>query len=425
MHDHTPEGEARRNALGPPDHDPVAYASGAPAPSGAPPAVPYGPAESRPGVTPAPPQLGGDPAVDFGRRDEEITPPQPPDASAPPAGLPGGPRLLLWLLILGAGGAVSLIFQLQEAAILIALSGLFVAAQAADLYPGQRYLYGLLSWTVPVIGAGVFSAIAYMVSRMEPSLLQMTVVAVAAASALACLLTMLRPIADALSLAMFPNEPPSHALRLAARIVVMGLMLAFPGWYAFRDMFEQMLTSSSLFDQGFIGSGLLGYVVLALASVGFMVRRDLSATLERLGLRPLASSDYAVIPLGVLLLFGLNLALETVQRTWFTDMWLSDQRVSQLIAAQLGLTQILMLGLSAGVGEEITLRGALQPRLGIWLTSLLFAALHIQYSWFGMGVIFCFGMLLGFIRMRTSTSVVMAIHTLYDIAAVVSMPGPT
>jgi membrane protease YdiL (CAAX protease family) len=42
-----------------------------------------------------------------------------------------------------------------------------------------------------------------------------------------------------------------------------------------------------------------------------------------------------------------------------------------------------------------------------------------------MGVIFCFGMLLGFIRMRTSTSVVMAIHTLYDIAAVVSMPGPT
>jgi membrane protease YdiL (CAAX protease family) len=190
-------------------------------------------------------------------------------------------------------------------------------------------------------------------------------------------------------------------------------------------MFEQMLTSSSLFDQGFIGSGLLGYVVLALASVGFMVRRDLSATLERLGLRPLASSDYAVIPLGVLLLFGLNLALETVQRTWFTDMWLSDQRVSQLIAAQLGLTQILMLGLSAGVGEEITLRGALQPRLGIWLTSLLFAALHIQYSWFGMGVIFCFGMLLGFIRMRTSTSVVMAIHTLYDIAAVVSMPGPT
>jgi hypothetical protein len=333
--------------------------------------------------------------------------------------------LLLWLLILGAAGGISLVFQLQEAAILIALSGLFVAAQAADLYPGQRYLYRLLSWTVPVTGAAVFTAIAYMVSGMEPSPLQMTVVAVAVASALACLVTVLPPVADALSLAMFRNEPPSHALRLAARIVVMGLMLAFPGWYAFRDTFEQMLTSSSLLDQGFIGSGLLGYVVLALASVGFMVRRDLPATLERLGLRPLRPGDYAVVPLGVLLLFGLNLALESVQRAWFPDMWLSDQRVSQLIAAQLGPTQILMLGLSAGIGEEITLRGALQPRLGIGLTSLLFAALHIQYSWFGMGVIFCFGVLLGVIRKRTSTSVVMAIHTLYDIAAVVSMPGPT
>jgi len=44
---------------------------------------------------------------------------------------------------------------------------------------------------------------------------------------------------------------------------------------------------------------------------------------------------------------------------------------------------MLLLGLSAGIGEEITLRGALQPKLGLALTSLLFAALHVQYSWYG------------------------------------------
>jgi hypothetical protein len=355
-----------------------------------------------------------------------------PDLGAPPIlpegplGLPGGPRLLLWLVVLGVTGAVSLIFNLQEAAFLVVLSGLFVAAQAADLYPPQRYLYWALTWTVPVTGAVVFGMFAVIVSRMDPSPTQMIVVAVSATSALVSLLTMFRPFADTLCRTVFRNQEPSHSLRLAARIVLMGLMLAFPGWYAFRDTFEQLFADpTSLFDQGFLGSGLIGYVVLAFAAVGFMVRRNLRDTLERLGIRPMRPGDYAIVPLGVMLLFGLNIALESVQRQWFPDLWASDQRVSQLIASGLTPAQMLMLGLSAGIGEEITLRGALQPRLGLLLTSLLFAALHIQYSWFGMGVIFSFGLLLGFLRNRTSTTVVMAIHTLYDVVAVATIPGPT
>ena len=73
---------------------------------------------------------------------------------------------------------------------------------------------------------------------------------------------------------------------------------------------------------------------------------------------------------------------------------------------------------SAGVGEEITMRGALQPRLGLKLTSLLFASLHVQYSWFGVLVIFVLGLVLGVVRARTSTSVVMLAHTVFDVVAV-------
>jgi hypothetical protein len=353
-------------------------------------------------------------------------PADPPADPVSPTGLPGGPRLGTWLVVLSLTGLISVVFNLQEAGFLVVLSGLFVAAQAADLYPQQRQLYWALTWTVPVIGAAVFTLFAVIVSRMDPLPLQMIVVAVSAMSALVSLLTMFRPFSDTLARALFRDQPPSHALRLAARIVLMGLMLAFPGWYAFRDTFEQLFSDpSALFDQGFLGSGLIGYVVLALASVGYMVRRNLPDTLERLGIRALRPIDYAIVPVGVVLLFGVNLALETIQRTWFPGMWASDQRVSQLIAAGLGPGQMIMLGLSAGIGEEVTLRGALQPRLGLVLTSMLFAALHIQYSWFGMGVIFCFGLLLGFLRNRTSTTVVMAIHTLYDVAAVATMPGPT
>jgi membrane protease YdiL (CAAX protease family) len=79
-----------------------------------------------------------------------------------------------------------------------------------------------------------------------------------------------------------------------------------------------------------------------------------------------------------------------------------------------------MVGLSAGIGEEITMRGALQPKLGIGLTALLFALLHVQYSWFGMLVILLFGVALGLLRRATSTTVVMAVHTLYDVLALMT-----
>jgi hypothetical protein len=42
----------------------------------------------------------------------------------------------------------------------------------------------------------------------------------------------------------------------------------------------------------------------------------------------------------------------------------------------------LWFSLCAGVGEEMLFRGALQPLLGLWLTSLVFTALHYQTGGF-------------------------------------------
>jgi hypothetical protein len=333
---------------------------------------------------------------------------------------------MVWVVLLAALGALSVIFGLYEASVLVVLSGLFVAAQTADLYAAHTPLYWGVAWTVPVGGAVMFGTLAFFISQGEPSPGQMIMVALAATAALVSLMSGFRLFSDVLTRALFRGEEPSHALRLASRLVIICLMIALPGWYAFRDSFETLLADpEGMFTHSFLGSGLLGYILLSLAAVGFLVRRNLPDTLERLGVRPLRGADYLIIPLGVLLLFALNIALENVQRIWFTDLWLSDQRATQMIASGLGISQVIMLGLSAGIGEEVTLRGALQPRLGLVLTSLLFAALHIQYSWFGMVVIFAFGLALGMIRIRTSTTVVMAIHTLYDMVAVFTLPQPT
>lgn len=43
--------------------------------------------------------------------------------------------------------------------------------------------------------------------------------------------------------------------------------------------------------------------------------------------------------------------------------------------------QAIFLSICAGVGEEIFFRGAIQPFLGIWLTSIIFVAIHGYYSY--------------------------------------------
>src|SRR5262249_57168061 len=102
---------------------------------------------------------------------------------------------------------------------------------------------------------------------------------------------------------------------------------------------------------------------------------------------------------------------------WFPSLWAADQRMTQAIASGITPARAVLLGLSAGIGEEITLRGALQPRLGIPLTAAFFAALHVQYSWFGMLVIFLLGVLLGQVRQRASTTSAMIAHGAYDMLA--------
>jgi membrane protease YdiL (CAAX protease family) len=73
--------------------------------------------------------------------------------------------------------------------------------------------------------------------------------------------------------------------------------------------------------------------------------------------------------------------------------------------------------MSAGEGEEVLFRGALQPRLGIVLTAVLFGALHVQYQVPGMVVIVVIGLGLGIVKERTSTTFTALVHVLYDIGA--------
>jgi hypothetical protein len=345
---------------------------------------------------------------------------EPPGPPACPPGTPRWPaeKGLFWwlvgLLVFGLGG---LLIGQQELAALVAVAGLFVAAQAADLDGRWTSLYYMLSWVVPVASVITFISIVRLLWQGElGGVAKWTLLVISGASAIACAATVLRPVSDPLTRRLLHAEPLTHAARLGARLVFAGLLLAVPGWFALRDVLADNM--EQIVDQLPLGGGLVGYVLLALAAVGFLVRRDLRATLDRLGLKPLRLMHLAVIGLGVGALLLLNNGADWVQMHAFPELWKRDREFNESLAGSLTHVQAILLGLSAGIGEEITMRGALQPRLGLILTSALFAALHIQYSWFGMLVIFVLGAILGIIRQRTSTTVAMAVHGIYDILAV-------
>jgi hypothetical protein len=330
--------------------------------------------------------------------------------------------LLIWLGIFVVFGVGGLLLGMQEMALLVAFGGLFVASHAADVDPLWTTPFLFISWTVSLFTAIALLVISILIVQggltvAHPRLVSDLFLLCAAAS----ILVMFRPIANPLARLLFRVPEPSHTLRQGMRIVLIACLVAVPAWYALRPMIMQLLRDPTpLLEKISLESELVGYILLALAGVGFMIRRDVPRTLERLGLRSIPPEHLAVAVIGLVALFAFNTGADWLQQIWLPDLWRSDHEVNQSLASGLGMGRVLLLGASAGIGEEITLRGALQPKLGLVMTSLLFASLHIQYSWYGIAVIFLLGMLLGTIRSRASTSAAMLVHGTYDVLAVLT-----
>lgn len=340
---------------------------------------------------------------------------------APGPAVPPLPRRVLHsAFALALLGFAALLLGQVEAALLIAMAAFYFVAQGADVHPAMGRLYALLAWIPSVVGAVALGALARLLvtdGPLPPSRIGFAVFS--GLGALACLATLLPSVADRLVRRLFRGAGPSRTLRLTASVALAVLWVGPPAWLAFRDQLAELLQNpGELVSASKLSGGLVGYVVLAFASIGFLVRRDWRGSLERLGLTALRPVDWLTIVAGVLALWLFNTGSEWLEQRAFPALWAGDEAFMAALAGAMGPGLMLLLGLSAGIGEEITLRGALQPKLGIALTSLLFAALHVQYSWYGMLSILVFGLILGVIRKRGSTTAAILVHALYDLLAV-------
>ncbi|MCP4359254.1 MAG: CPBP family intramembrane metalloprotease [Chloroflexi bacterium] len=181
---------------------------------------------------------------------------------------------------------------------------------------------------------------------------------------------------------------------------------------------EQLLeTAVSVNIWLFLGQNI-AFVVVALLGVGLAIRRTPTQAKARLGLQ-LPTLRQLAIGSGwiVLLLIIQTIAGGLWQLTNPEQLALVESLNEVLYTALDSPWDWLLLALAAGIGEEILFRGALQPVLGLWLTAILFAVVHVQYGFFTPATValLLIGLGLGVIRQRYNTTTAVFVHIGYDL----------
>lgn len=215
---------------------------------------------------------------------------------------------------------------------------------------------------------------------------------------------------------------PVHAVALSLSALVV-IQLLFTLGFGLSNLAESLAAQE---EAGVTSNTMLGLwiqqvmtAVFAFVGVGWLVRRDWSATLRRLGL--VAPSPGNII-LGIVVGFGmvpLVMLIERITSQLNIGVDPSVEKLTEQLLGPLFTTPfgIITLGAAAALGEETLFRGAIQPRFGLILTALLFALVHSNYGIsLSTLIVFLFGLILGIVRQRANTSTTMISHALYNMS---------
>ena len=236
-------------------------------------------------------------------------------------------------------------------------------------------------------------------------------------------LPLLRPVRVVLA-RVTPLDPDS-TIDMSGLCVVLGLLGVF-----IANSLAPMASSPP--DEDLIPSvGLLELLVqaafflaIAYIAVGLPYWRDLRAATERLGI---VAPDVRTIGIAVVATFAAFLVAALVgllQQQLDPEL---SESLNEIVDQMTGQVQnpigALVLGASAGIGEEAIFRGALQPRFGILIPSLLFAMLHGPQYGFNVALLGLLGVsiILGLERKYVNTTAAMITHALFNAVQVLAL----
>jgi CAAX protease family protein len=221
---------------------------------------------------------------------------------------------------------------------------------------------------------------------------------------------------------ILPLDPdnPVHAFALVLTVILFGTQVS-----------TIFFTSLSVSSQATIGIGdliaqAIGLVILAAAGVGIFIRRNGTQVAARLGLVRPAWWHVALGLAAAGVFLAVAQATDELARALTPDLYRqlqtsTNQLFGGLVSNPLGIAAI---ALAPAISEEILFRGALQPRIGLIATALLFASFHTQYGLsFDTLAVFVIAIGLGLIRKFTNTTTSALTHAAYNLAIAIGITG--
>jgi uncharacterized protein len=169
----------------------------------------------------------------------------------------------------------------------------------------------------------------------------------------------------------------------------------------------------------------LPLLIAGLLGVGLIIRRSPAATMKRLGFVvptwPQVVLGLAAAGIFLILSTGIGIASQYLTPDLARKVGNANDHLYAQLNNPIGIATI---ALAAGIGEETLFRGALQPRVGLIWTAIVFTSVHTQY---GLSLdalaVLILALSLGLIRRYTNTTTSLICHVSYNLAVGVQLAG--
>jgi uncharacterized protein len=220
---------------------------------------------------------------------------------------------------------------------------------------------------------------------------------------------------------VLPIDPdsPVHALALVLAVLLFGTQLAS---IAFTNL---AATNQAPLSVGDLIAQETPFLILAAAGVGIFIRRNARQAVARLGLVAPAWWHVVLALAAAGAFFAFGQAMDALSHAWTPGVARQvDTTTQQLFGGLGGPVGIAAIALAPGICEEILFRGALQPRIGLIATAVLFTSIHTQYglSLAALSVL-VIALGLGLIRKFTNTTSSSICHISYNLLVGIGVAG--
>lgn len=281
--------------------------------------------------------------------------------------------------------------------------------------PIVAILVGALDMFAAPFGAGIFSPVLGAQGRFAVDA-GFIVTGVAAGG------FVFRPIRrDVASFGLIDPDNPVHALALALAVVFFGTQVTF---LAFTDVLaaDKAQPPLSILD---LFWNELPFLILGLAGVGLFMRRKVADAATRLGFVLPAWWHIALAFAAAGAFLALASGSDALSHAWSPGIARNVDATTQHLFGRLNTPiGIAAVAVIPGICEELLFRGALQPRIGLMATALLFTAIHTQYGLsFDTAAIFTIALGLGLIRKYINTTASCTCHVTYNLLAGIGVAG--